>query len=55
MFQDLSIALCAIEAKICKRTSKAGGDEMGDVENLCMVLWVVCKTSPLWRDKDWCH
>ena len=40
------------EAEIYKRSSEAGGGESCIAENLCMVLYVTCIATPLWRHND---
>ena len=46
------LVLIHYEAKIYKPISEAGGDESCIVENLCMVLYVTCIATPLWRHND---
>ena len=43
------LVLIHYEAEIFKRSSEAGGGESSIVENLCMVLYVMCTATPLWR------
>ena len=46
------LVLIHYEAEIYKRISEAGGGESCIVENLCMVLYVTCIATPLWRHSD---
>ena len=46
------LVLIHYEAEIYKRISEAGGGESCIVENLCMVLYVMCIATPLWRYND---
>ena len=47
------LILIHYEAEICEQSSEAGGGEPCIVENLCMVLWVMCIATPLWRHNDY--
>ena len=46
------LVLIHYEAEIYRRSSEAGGGESCIVENLCMVLYVTCIATPLWRHND---
>ena len=46
----LVLILC--EAEICWRSSEGGDGESCIVGNVCMVLWVTCITTLLWRRND---
>ena len=46
------LVLIHYEAEVYRRSSEAGGDESCIVENLCMVLYVTCIATPLWRHND---
>ena len=46
------LVLIHYEAEIYKRSSEARGGESCIVENLCMVLYVTCIATPLWRHND---
>ena len=37
------------EAEICKQSSEAGDGDSCIVGNLCIILWVTCIATPLWR------
>ena len=41
------LVLIHFEAKICKRSSEAGGGESCIVKNICMVSQVTCIATPL--------
>ena len=37
------------EAEICKQSSEAGDGDSCIVGNMCIILWVTCIATPLWR------